>query len=317
MSKIRSSEIIFLYDLEKCNPNGDPIANNLPRIDEETSKVYATDVFLKHHIREYMYQNYIPNLNGNFDIWVRDTREENGGKVADAKKRYESLKISAKDNKAKDEFLDRCLDAQMFGAVVPLKKDKYHLTGAWQFMNIKSLHQVDVVTDKGITTFASGDNKSQGTFREDHYVNYALMQSYSRVNANAAEKNRLKQETLDAGLKAMWNGIKNLNTRSKFGHDSKLLIVVEYNTENRFIGNKLNNSITLSLKNGVITEKAIRSGSDYDLNMDALQNLLLSNKSIIHKIKFHYEALDPHLASFDAFIAHLQDQGIEIEDLKY
>ncbi len=317
MSNIKSSEIIFLYDLEKCNPNGDPIANNLPRIDEETSKVYATDVFLKHHIREYMYQNTIPKLDGNFDIWVRDTREENGGKVVDAKKRYESLNISAKDDKAKEEFLERCLDAQMFGAVVPLKKENYHLTGAWQFMNIKSLHQVDVITDKGITTFASGDNKSQGTFREDHYVNYALMQSYSRVNANAAEKNLLKQETLDAGLEAMWYGIKNLNTRSKLGHDSKLLLVVEYKTNNRFIGNKLNNSITLTLKDGVITEKGIRAGSDYNLNMDALQNLLVSNKSIIHKIKFHYEAHDPHVSSFKDFKANLQKEGIEIEDLKY
>ncbi len=311
MNSVKSSEILFLYDVENANPNGDPISNNLPRIDEETSKVYATDVFLKYHIRDYFYQNILPELDGNFDIWVRNTKEENDGVVVDAKKRYEILNV-----KTKEEFLQKCLDAQMFGAVVPIKNGN-HITGAWQFSNITSLNEIDVVTDKGITTFSSGENKSQGTFREDHYVRYALMQSYSRINAQAAKQNKLTEDTLSRGIESMWYSIQNLNTRSKLGHNSKFIMLVEYNNNNRFIGNKLNNCIDLSLNSGVTSEKAIRNGNDYVLTMDKLSNLLISNKSIISKVKLYYSNQDPHASIFESFQIQLEDQKIEIEILNF
>jgi CRISPR-associated protein Csh2 len=43
----KRSEIIFLYDATNCNPNGDPMDANRPRINEETGKCLVTDVYLK------------------------------------------------------------------------------------------------------------------------------------------------------------------------------------------------------------------------------------------------------------------------------
>lgn len=49
------SEILFLYDIRDGNPNGDPMDENKPRIDEETGANLVTDVRLKRTIRDYLY----------------------------------------------------------------------------------------------------------------------------------------------------------------------------------------------------------------------------------------------------------------------
>ena len=49
------SEILFLYDVTDANPNGDPVDENKPRIDEETGINLVTDVRLKRTIRDYLY----------------------------------------------------------------------------------------------------------------------------------------------------------------------------------------------------------------------------------------------------------------------
>ncbi|MCX7795379.1 MAG: type I CRISPR-associated protein Cas7, partial [bacterium] len=49
------SEILFLYDATNTNPNGDPLDENKPRIDEETGRNIVTDVRLKRTIRDYLF----------------------------------------------------------------------------------------------------------------------------------------------------------------------------------------------------------------------------------------------------------------------
>ena len=49
------SEILFLYDITDANPNGDPVDENKPRVDEETGVNIVTDVRLKRTIRDYLY----------------------------------------------------------------------------------------------------------------------------------------------------------------------------------------------------------------------------------------------------------------------
>ena len=81
MSKIENrSEILFLYDIENANPNGDPNDENKPRIDEETGKNIVTDVRLKRTIRDYLM------VNGH-DIFVREKTYDNEGDIQEAKLR--------------------------------------------------------------------------------------------------------------------------------------------------------------------------------------------------------------------------------------
>ena len=74
------SEIVFLYDIKDANPNGDPLDENKPRIDEETGINIVTDVRLKRTIRDYL-MNF-----KNEEIFVREITDE-AGKIQDAKLR--------------------------------------------------------------------------------------------------------------------------------------------------------------------------------------------------------------------------------------
>ena len=49
------SELLFLYDIKDANPNGDPLDENKPRIDEETGQNLVTDVRLKRTVRDYLF----------------------------------------------------------------------------------------------------------------------------------------------------------------------------------------------------------------------------------------------------------------------
>ena len=55
-------EILFIYDVTDANPNGDPLDENKPRMDEETNTNIVTDVRLKRTIRDYLYKQRMPGL---------------------------------------------------------------------------------------------------------------------------------------------------------------------------------------------------------------------------------------------------------------
>jgi len=67
------SEILFIYDIRDGNPNGDPMDENKPRIDEETGVNLVTDVRLKRTIRDYLY-----NFKGQ-EIFVREVAYDDQG----------------------------------------------------------------------------------------------------------------------------------------------------------------------------------------------------------------------------------------------
>jgi len=66
------SEILFVYDVKDANPNGDPVDENKPRIDEETGINIVTDVRLKRTIRDYLY-----DYKGQ-EVFIREIRKDDG-----------------------------------------------------------------------------------------------------------------------------------------------------------------------------------------------------------------------------------------------
>ena len=66
------SEILFLYDITDANPNGDPVDENKPRVDEETGVNIVTDVRLKRTIRDYLHDY------KDQDIFILELRDDNG-----------------------------------------------------------------------------------------------------------------------------------------------------------------------------------------------------------------------------------------------
>jgi len=306
------SEIVFLYDIKDANPNGDPLDENKPRIDEETGINIVTDVRLKRTIRDYL-MNFKKE-----EIFVREITNEDGT-IQDAKARannfLEKTNIKDKDfNKQKDEIkkaiLEKCIDVRLFGATIPLdisvkegNKAKnvtgsITLTGPVQFRMGRSLHKVELKHIKGTGAFAAGKDKRQKTFREEDILPYSLISFYGIVNENAAQHTQLTEDDISLLLEGMWNGTKNLISRSKVGQMPRLLLKVNYKEENYHLGDldKL-----IKIKDiETIQEEKIRDIGEIELDASKLVEILNNNKEksdsidlkIEERVKINLEGLD-------------------------
>ncbi len=269
---INRSEIIFLYDIKDNNPNGDPIDQNKPRIDEESGLNIVTDVRLKRTIRDYLHE-----YKGE-EIFVREIKDDKG-KVQDGKTR-------AKDfGKKKDEIikniLNECIDVRLFGATIPMDKDSATFTGPVQFNMGRSLHRVEVKRIKGTGAFAASANKSKKTFREEFILPYSLIGFYGIVNEKAGEKTNLKEEDIDLLMDGIWNGTKNLISRSKIGQVPRLLIKVNYREKYFHIGDLLN---TIRLDSEKEDEE-IRGLEDFVINIDEFLEALKNEKDKVESVE--------------------------------
>lgn len=296
-------EILFLYDIENANPNGDPNDENKPRIDEETGKNIVTDVRLKRTIRDYLLEN-------GDDIFVQEKTSDDEGHIQTGKQRaldYLKSVDSLEDKNAEqqkiiisDNILNQCIDVRLFGATIPLelkvqdKQDKNDkaksksvtssitYTGPVQFRIGKSLHAVKAIFLKGTGAFASKEGAAQKTFREEYVLPYSLIGFYGIVNENAARHTRLTVNDVAKMKKAMWNGTKGLISRSKFGQMPRLLLMIEYKEPNFFIG-ELDNRVRL--KTDVLDSK-IRKPEDFAVDLTELLALVETYKDKIKKIGY-------------------------------
>lgn len=223
------SELLFMYDVKDANPNGDPLDENKPRIDEETSHNIVTDVRLKRTIRDYLfaYKGY-NGQNGN-DIFVREVEVE-PGKIQDGKARARDF------DGQKDEILANCIDIRLFGGTIPKEKDSITLTGPVQFKMGRSLHPVVMKHIQGTGAFASKEGAKQSTFREEDILYYSLIAFHGIINPTAAKDSLAQEEDIKLLLEGMWVGTKNLISRSKFGQMPRLLLKINYNSPWFFIG---------------------------------------------------------------------------------
>ena len=293
----KRSEILFLYDIKDANPNGDPLDENKPRIDEENGINIVTDVRLKRTIRDYL-MNFKKK-----EIFVREITDESGN-IQDAKLRAKDFLKGVDDLNQKNfneqkkilknKILDECIDVRLFGATIPLDlsigKDKKSksatgsitLTGPVQFRMGRSLHKVDIMHIKGTGAFASKAGATQKTFREEDFLPYSLIAFYGIINENAAQHTNLSEEDVKLLLDGLWNGTKNLISRSKFGQMPRLLLKVNYKEDNYHIGD-LDKMIKIKGIEDLNQEK-IRDISEITLDASELIQSLNANKDKIESI---------------------------------
>ncbi len=264
------SEILFLYDIRDGNPNGDPMDENKPRIDEETGANLVTDVRLKRTIRDYLY-----NFKAQ-EIFVREIiYDTQNGYIQDGKKRAKDFEDKA------ERILNECIDVRLFGGVIPLKDDSITYTGPVQFKMGRSLHRVSMMHIKGTGAFASKEGSKQATFREEDFLAYSLISFYGIINENAAKHTHLTEEDLKLLLEGIWNGTKSLISRSKAGQVPRLLLKVNYSKENYHIGD-LDKMLKLETE---IPHENIRDTTDYQLDVSELVKKLAAEKGSIKDIE--------------------------------
>ncbi|OGI12329.1 MAG: type I-B CRISPR-associated protein Cas7/Csh2 [Candidatus Margulisbacteria bacterium GWF2_35_9] len=275
------SELLFLYDVKDCNPNGDPMDENKPRIDEETRINIVTDVRLKRTIRDYLYNFKGYDGTKEKDIFCRQTEAEKDGVkggINDGKGRAENFGIT-KEEKVTN-ILGKCIDVRLFGGVIPLDKDSITYTGPVQFKMGRSLHQVELKHLKGTGAFASKAGANQQTFREEYVLPYSLIAFYGVINENAAKYTGLTEEDASELVDAMWSGTKNLLSRSKMGHSPRLLIRVIYKEANFFIG-ELDKLVIMKT---AMSDEKIRDISEVEIDLQLFTDKITKNKEKILKI---------------------------------
>ncbi len=292
------SELVFLYDIKDANPNGDPLDENKPRIDDETGINIVTDVRLKRTIRDYL-MNF-----KNQEIFVREITDDEGN-IQDAKLRakdflngvsdLESKGFNEQKEIIKNKIISTCIDVRLFGATIPLdltikdgKKLKsvtgsITLTGPVQFRMGRSLHRVEMKHIKGTGAFASKAGATQKTFREEDILPYSLICFYGIINENAAKHTGLTEEDVKLLLEGMWNGTKNLISRSKAGQMSRLLLKVNYRENGYHIGD-LDKLIRIK-DIEKINQESIRDISEIELDASELVETLNRNRDKIESVE--------------------------------
>ncbi|ADV46307.1 CRISPR-associated protein, Csh2 family [Nitratifractor salsuginis DSM 16511] len=308
---IQKKEILFLWDGENWNPNGDMLNDNAPRIDEETGVAEATDVRIKRTIRDELIKK-----EGEDAVFIKEyKRDEN---ILDCKTAIRENGIDIKQSKAdlEKEILSRFIDIRAFGGVLPvsdkdeMKKDKeittagLQFTGPVQFRMSKSLHRVSVEHIKGTGAFASDysdteakKQKQQATFREEDFLQYALFATYGVMDNYNAKKTDFSEEDAQKVIDALWYGTKNLITRSKMGQTPRFMLVITYK-DDRFAGDLNNNLDFIGKKD----DEAIRNIQDYTIDFTRLKAKLARYAESIEKIEYFvdYDFEQNHKDQFES-----------------
>ncbi|MCD8255709.1 MAG: type I-C CRISPR-associated protein Cas7/Csd2 [Oscillospiraceae bacterium] len=276
-------EFVILFDVENGNPNGDPDAGNMPRVDPETGYGLVTDVCLKRKIRNYV--EAVKEDAPGYRIYIKDgvplnrsdaeALDKFGYKGVDEK----GLKAAKKDDpaldgKVRDFMCQNFYDIRTFGAVMTTfvkgNLNCGQVRGPVQLSFARSVDpivpQEVTITRVAITTEADAERKDTEIGRK-YIVPYALYRAEGYVSANLARKTTGFSET---DLSLLWEAILNMfetdhsAARGKmavrklivFRHDSELGCAPAY---------KLFDTVQVSRKD---PEAPARAYGDYAVTVD-------------------------------------------------
>jgi len=281
MQPTNRTEILFCYDIKDNNPNGDPLDGNKPRIDEATDTNIVTDVRLKRTVRDYLKDfksqeiliEQIEHDDGSIQTGIeRAMNFLTPQKESSTGEKNKKEGIRATEEMVRKNVLARCIDARLFGCTLPLESGSVTLTGPVQFRMGRSLNRVELTRIKGTGAFAAKSGAGQNTFREEYILPYSFIAFYGIVNENAAKDTELTTADLALLYDGLWNGTKNLISRSKIGQTPRLLLAVTYKENNYHIGDL---DKALALRTGAdLKEEQVRDVSDFTLDVGGLLDLL-------------------------------------------
>ncbi|WP_005032282.1 type I-C CRISPR-associated protein Cas7/Csd2 [Holophaga foetida] len=287
MTLTKRYDFVLFFDVQDGNPNGDPDAGNLPRIDAETGRGLVTDVCLKRKVR-----NFVQLTRGSqapFDIFVKEKAvlnqnisaaytalgidlEKDPADPKDGKKRNTKGAAQGSEvDKGRKALCDRFFDVRTFGAVMSTGANAGQVRGPIQLTFARSVEPI-VALEHSITRMAvateaeaekqGGDNRTMG---RKYTVPYGLYRAHGFVSAHLAAQTGFTQADLDL----FWESLENL-----FEHDrsaarglmgTRRLVVFEH-------GSVLGSAPASDLFERVtwerVTEGPAREFSDYRILLD-------------------------------------------------
>jgi CRISPR-associated protein Csd2 len=237
-------EFVVLFDVENGNPNGDPDAGNMPRIDPESGLGLVTDVCIKRKIRNYV--ETVKEDEKGYGIYIKEDVPLNksdrnackslGVEETEDKKLTEEIKKLKKsdpdvDRKLRDYMCENFYDIRTFGAVmttfVKASLNCGQVRGPVQLGFARSIDpiisQEVTITRVAITTEKDAENKSTEMGRKS-IVPYGLYRLEGYISANLARKvTGFSEEDLDLLWDALINMFENDHSAAR-----KNLVIVQH-----------------------------------------------------------------------------------------
>lgn len=262
-------EFVLLFDVKNGNPNGDPDAGNLPRIDPETSHGIVTDVCLKRKVR-----NYVEITKNNISphhIYIKEKsilterRQPAYDAVAEEKDATEKL------NRARTWMCSNFYDVRTFGAVMSTKANNCgQVRGPVQLSFAESIDPV-VSLEATITRMAvetakesvaqKGDNRTMG---RKTYIPYGLYRNHGFISAPLAKQTGFSENDLDLFWEALLNMFDHDRSAARGEMSARKLIVFKHHSE---IGNAPAQKLfeLVKIERADESGKPPRSFSDYNV----------------------------------------------------
>ena len=262
-------EFTVIFDVENGNPNGDPDAGNMPRIDPETSAGLVTDVCLKRKIRNFVeifkedepYYNILVKPDKALNTKFTEAYEAIGEKTGQKGKNPEAVRA------ARDYICQNYFDVRTFGAVMSTGNDPCGIVrGPVQISFAKSVDPI-FTQDIKITRQARTNESDSATMGRKSIVPYGLYRADGYVSAMLAQKlTKFSEEDLEL----LWKAIINMFEHDRSAARGKMCVRKLYVFKHDSLlgnapANVLFDKIVIGKKDGV---EVPRSFNDYEITVD-------------------------------------------------
>lgn len=266
-------EFTVIFDVENGNPNGDPDAGNMPRIDPETSAGLVTDVCLKRKIRNFVeifkedepYYNILVKPDKALNTKFTEAYEAIGEKTGQKGKNPEAVRA------ARDYICQNYFDVRTFGAVMSTGNDPCGIVrGPVQISFAKSVDPIftqDITITRQARTTEDKRDTGETEMGRKSIVPYGLYRADGYVSAMLAQKiTKFSEEDLEL----LWKAIINMFEHDRSAARGKMCVRKLYVFKHDSLlgnapANVLFDKIVISKKYGV---EVPRSFNDYEITVD-------------------------------------------------
>ena len=267
-------DFVYIFDVQDGNPNGDPDAGNLPRVDAETGMGLVTDVCIKRKVRNYV--QVAKGLANGYDIFVKEKAVLNN----ERDKAHDDAKVKAAQNKiaaARQYMCEHYYDIRTFGAVMSTGKNAGQVRGPIQLTFARSVNPV-ATSEHSITRIAvatpkeaESQNGENHTMGRKATIPYGLYVCHGFISANLAQQTGFTEDDLALFFDALKNMFDLDRSAARGLMSAQKLIVFRHASE---LGNAPANKLFDLVKVEKTTNDVPRSFKDYavSINTSALPN---------------------------------------------
>lgn len=273
-------DFMYFFDVQDGNPNGDPDAGNLPRIDVETGAGLVTDVCLKRKIRNYVDIVKHSEKNTGYDIFVKEKAVLNRAinqAWDEANPGVDKLKIKSEEKQkcedgARTRMCKKFYDVRAFGAVMTTgEKGAGQVRGPIQLTFARSVEPV-VVLEHAITRMAvtnEKDAEKERTIGRKFTIPYGLYCAHGFVSAFLANQTDFTMEDLNLLWKALEQMFEHDHSAARGLMSACKLIIFEHETA---LGNAPAHDLFRRVECKRATEGPARSFTDYVITLDGAES---------------------------------------------